>query len=86
MAAYDDDFDYADIFVDLRSPNDASLGTFSFPRSRRSHIPKRDLLVDSIDRFDAPRTVIASEPDLRALIFTGFAAASHNFCWSRFFK
>ena len=70
VAAYKSDSDYADIIDYLRALSDAALGALS--RTKRDHIHRYsldgDLLLYSIDQFDAPRTVIANDMDLRARI------------------
>ena len=103
VAAYANDPDYADIIAYLRAPSDAALGALS--RTKRDHIQRYsmdgDLLLYSIDKFDAPRTVIANDLDLRARIIheyhdapigghlgreKTFAAVSRDFFWPHMYK
>uniref|UniRef100_A0AAV1TNW0 Reverse transcriptase domain-containing protein n=1 Tax=Peronospora matthiolae TaxID=2874970 RepID=A0AAV1TNW0_9STRA len=103
VAAYANDPNYADIIAYLRAPSEAALGALS--RTKRDHIQRYsmdgDLLLYSIDKFDAPRTVIANDFDLRAHIiheyhdapiggYLGrektFAAVSRDFFWPHMYK
>uniref|UniRef100_A0AAV1TNN0 Integrase catalytic domain-containing protein n=1 Tax=Peronospora matthiolae TaxID=2874970 RepID=A0AAV1TNN0_9STRA len=103
VAAYANDPDYADIIAYLRAPSEAALGALS--RTKRDRIQRYsidgDLLLYSIEKFDAPRTVIANDLDLRARIIheyhdapigghlgreKTFAAVSQDFLWPHVYK
>ena len=70
VAAYKNDPDYADIIAYLRAPSDVALGALS--RIKRDQICRYsmdgELLLYSIDQFDAPRTVVANDMNVRARI------------------
>ena len=95
--------DNADIIAYLCASSDVALGALS--RTKRDHIQlysiDGDLLLYSIDKFDAPRTVIANDFDLRARIIHDFheiligshlgreknvAAVSRDVFWPYMFK
>ena len=103
MAAYENDPDYGGIVAYLRAPSDEALG--ALPRSMRDKMNRYkldgDLLTYSIDQFDAPRTVVANDTDLRARIIhefhdtpsgghlgreKTFAAVSRDFYWPHLYK
>uniref|UniRef100_A0AAV1V5P0 Integrase zinc-binding domain-containing protein n=1 Tax=Peronospora matthiolae TaxID=2874970 RepID=A0AAV1V5P0_9STRA len=103
VAAYANDPDYADIMNYLRAPSASSLRALS--RTKSDHIHRNsvdgDLLLYSNDRFDAPRTVIENDLDLRARFIheyhdapsggllcheETFAAVSRDFFWPHMYK
>ncbi|OWY95725.1 Pol Polyprotein [Phytophthora megakarya] len=75
--AYEYDTTYSKVLNYLRSPSDAKLGEMS--RSQQSQIDRYrlddNLLVYSIDKFDAPRVVIPNDADLRSRIIHEFRDA-----------
>uniref|UniRef100_A0AAV1UEN4 Integrase catalytic domain-containing protein n=1 Tax=Peronospora matthiolae TaxID=2874970 RepID=A0AAV1UEN4_9STRA len=87
----------------LRAPSDAALGALT--RTKREHTQRHsidgNLLLHSIDKIDAPRTVIANDLDSRAQITheyhdapigghlgreKTFAAVSRDFFWPHMYK
>uniref|UniRef100_A0AAV1TQ33 Reverse transcriptase domain-containing protein n=1 Tax=Peronospora matthiolae TaxID=2874970 RepID=A0AAV1TQ33_9STRA len=84
VAAYANDPDYADIIAYLRAPSEAALGALS--RTKRDYIQRYSmdggLLLYSIDKFDAPRTVIANDLDLRARIIHEYHDAQLAVIWA----
>ena len=67
VVAYANDPEYADIIAYLRTASDVALGTFS--RTKQDQIQR---YLYSIDQFDAPRTAVANDVDLRARIIHEF--------------
>ncbi|CAI5728460.1 unnamed protein product [Peronospora destructor] len=101
--AYEVDLDYGEIVAYLRALSDDALGALPYSMRARIHRYKieGDLLTYSIDQFDAPRTVIANDTDLRARIIheyhdtpagghlgreKTFAAVSREFYWPHLYK
>uniref|UniRef100_H3H4F2 RNA-directed DNA polymerase n=1 Tax=Phytophthora ramorum TaxID=164328 RepID=H3H4F2_PHYRM len=101
--AYNDDAVYAAILAHLLSPSDKTLR--ALPNNTRNQINRYqldgDLLMYSIDRFDAPRIAIPNDDDLRARIIhefhdspvgghlgreKTFAAVSRDFYWPHMYK
>ena len=70
VAAYNSDPDYADIVAYLRATSKVTLGALS--RTKLDYIQRYtlggDLLLYRINNFDATRTVIANDMDMRARI------------------
>ena len=70
VVANENDSDHADIIAYLRSPSDGALGALS--RTKRDYIQRYsldgDLLLYSIDNFDAHPKMIANDMDFLARI------------------
>ena len=103
VAAYKYDPDYADIIASVRAPSNIALGALSRTKSDQicGYTMEGDLVLYSIDQFDAPHTVVANDMDVRARIVheyhdapTGgqlgrektFAAVSRDFYWPHMYK